>query len=232
MKAAFAIAVLLVLLPVIVLAQPGCPTDGSPPASDSQGRVPLCNPVELDSFSSTDVVAFASKIILIVAGFSTLLPIIAVTYAGFSMVISQGEQEAITKAKTSLTWAVMGFVISILSYVIIIGTIHLLGANNLPDDPTAVPGETIVSPLEIEDLGGGSDFINFVYGMLKRFLEFVGIIAMLFLILSGFRYITSAGNEEQAKTAKTSLTWTVIGIVVILLSYVIIRSAASLFGVQ
>lgn len=222
-----------VSVPAVVSSQQRfCPANPTP---DSQGKVPLCNPLEFDQYSATDIVSFASKILLIVSGFASLLPIVAVTYSGFTMVISQGNQEAVTKAKTSLTWAVMGFVISILSYVIIYGTINILGATNLGTgglDPLNPAGDKIQNPLVVGDLGGGGEFVNFIYGLLQRFLQLVGAVAVLYLIISGFRYITSAGNEEQAKQAKAGLTWTAIGIVTILLSYVIIKAAAAIFGIS
>jgi len=47
-------------------------------------------------------------------------------------------------------------------------------------------------------------------------------VAVLFLIIGGFWYITSAGNEEQAEKGKSTAVNAIIGIVIIILSYVII----------
>jgi len=54
-------------------------------------------------------------------------------------------------------------------------------------------------------------------------LAVAGLVAVLFLIIGGFRYITSAGNEETAEQAKKIITNAIIGIVVIILSFVIVR---------
>jgi hypothetical protein len=54
-------------------------------------------------------------------------------------------------------------------------------------------------------------------------LMVVGLIAVLFLIIGGFRYITSAGNEETAENAKKIIINAIIGIVIIILSFVIVR---------
>lgn len=54
-------------------------------------------------------------------------------------------------------------------------------------------------------------------------LALAGLIAVLFLIIGGFRYITSAGNEETAENAKKIILNSIIGIVVIILSFVIVR---------
>lgn len=48
-------------------------------------------------------------------------------------------------------------------------------------------------------------------------------LAVLFLIIGGFYYITSAGNEEQAEKGKKTLINAIIGIALIILSYAIVR---------
>ncbi len=53
-------------------------------------------------------------------------------------------------------------------------------------------------------------------------------IAVLFLIIGGFWYITSAGNEETAEKGKNTAINAIIGIVIILLSYVIVNVVAGL----
>jgi hypothetical protein len=55
-------------------------------------------------------------------------------------------------------------------------------------------------------------------------------IAVLFLIIGGFWYITSAGNEETAEKGKNTAVNAIIGIVIIVLSYVIVNVVSSLVG--
>jgi uncharacterized membrane protein YwzB len=53
-------------------------------------------------------------------------------------------------------------------------------------------------------------------------------IAVLFLIIGGFWYITSAGNEETAEKGKKTAVNAIIGIVIIILSYVIVNVVSNL----
>lgn len=64
------------------------------------------------------------------------------------------------------------------------------------------------------------EFIQWVINIL---LGFSGLIALLFLILGGFWYITSAGNEETAEKGKNTVVNAVIGLVIIGLSWVIVN---------
>jgi hypothetical protein len=68
-----------------------------------------------------------------------------------------------------------------------------------------------------------SNFTAFMMRIINIALAVAGLIAVLFLIIGGFRYITSAGNEETAEQAKKIITNAIIGIVVIILSFVIVR---------
>jgi hypothetical protein len=58
--------------------------------------------------------------------------------------------------------------------------------------------------------------INYALGM-------AGIITVMFLIVGGFWYITAAGNDEQAEKGKKTITNSIIGLVVIILAYTIVR---------
>ena len=53
-------------------------------------------------------------------------------------------------------------------------------------------------------------------------------VAVLFLIIGGFQYIVSAGNEEAAEKGKSTAVNALIGIVIIILSYVIVNVVANM----
>ena len=60
---------------------------------------------------------------------------------------------------------------------------------------------------------------------------FLGIalgVAVLFLIIGGFWYITSAGNEETAEKGRKTAVNALIGIVIIVLAFVIVNVVANL----
>ncbi len=53
-------------------------------------------------------------------------------------------------------------------------------------------------------------------------------VAVIFLIYGGFLFITSAGNEESAEKGKSTVVNALIGIIIIILSYVIVNVVANL----
>lgn len=54
-------------------------------------------------------------------------------------------------------------------------------------------------------------------------LIFAGIVALILIIISGIKFITSGGDAKQAEGARKMLTFAIIGLVLILLSFAIIR---------
>lgn len=58
-------------------------------------------------------------------------------------------------------------------------------------------------------------------------LGIAGLVAVIFLIVGGFRYITAGGNEEAAEAGKKAIVNAIIGIVIIILSFVIVRVVAN-----
>lgn len=59
-------------------------------------------------------------------------------------------------------------------------------------------------------------------------LGLAGSLAVLFIFLGGIRYLTAAGSETQAKSARGMMQWAVLGLVVIVLAFVIVRVVTSL----
>ncbi len=63
--------------------------------------------------------------------------------------------------------------------------------------------------------------------IIKILLVLSGIIAILFVIIGGYQYITSGGNAETATKGQRTVTNAVIGIVIIILSYVIVNAVVN-----
>jgi hypothetical protein len=51
----------------------------------------------------------------------------------------------------------------------------------------------------------------------------VGIVAVVMIIIAGYRYITSGGAAEKVSSAKSSLIYALVGIVIVALAQVIVR---------
>lgn len=83
-------------------------------------------------------------------------------------------------------------------------------------------GGTADSPVKADNLGG---LITIIVQIL---LVVAASVAVIFLIIGGYRYVVAHGNEEQMEAAKKTMTGAIIGIIVIVLSFTIITIIANI----
>lgn len=70
--------------------------------------------------------------------------------------------------------------------------------------------------------GESSGVLCILQNVLLFILAIAFIVAVIFLVVGGFRYIVSQGNEEAIEKAKGTITNAIIGIVVIVLAWIIL----------
>ncbi|MCS7092755.1 MAG: pilin [Patescibacteria group bacterium] len=66
--------------------------------------------------------------------------------------------------------------------------------------------------------------------ILSYVLGFAGIVLFIYLLIGGFKYITSGGDPQQAGAAKNTITYAIGGLVVIVFSFFIINLIATFTG--
>src|SRR5581483_5322004 len=76
-------------------------------------------------------------------------------------------------------------------------------------------------------VAGSSTLPGLVVNVIQLILIFSGSVAVLVLIYGGFLYLTSAGNEEQGEKGKSAFLNAVLGLVVIVLAFTIVRVISS-----
>jgi len=67
------------------------------------------------------------------------------------------------------------------------------------------------------------DFEQSIKNATDWILGFVAMIAVLMLIWGGINYLTSAGDEDKAKTGKKTISYAIIGLVVAGIAYAIVN---------
>jgi hypothetical protein len=68
-----------------------------------------------------------------------------------------------------------------------------------------------------------SDLVDFITDVVNVFLALAGVVAVIFIIWGGVRYVSSRGDEQSAGSAKRTILYAAIGLIVIGLSAVIVN---------
>lgn len=112
--------------------------------------------------------------------------------------------------------------ISIILFALVLAAVpilaHLAGAQILSN-----PADIALRAREVQDAAGfGETSIGVVVaGIIRAALGLLAIIFVILTILSGFRWMTAGGNEENVKSARETLKTAIIGLIIVLAAYAI-----------
>jgi len=104
--------------------------------------------------------------------------------------------------------------------IFFIGTFFILPAVQVANGLT-LPSGTGLSEKTFKEIL--TKFLTWLLGI-------VGIIAIMGFVISGIMYLISTGNDEMITKAKTYMSYCLIGVVVALSSYVIVKLIDSILN--
>lgn len=78
----------------------------------------------------------------------------------------------------------------------------------------------------------GANLNSMISGAVKLLLLVAFVIAFIFLLIGGIRWILSGGDKAAAEAARGTLTAAIIGLVIVLAAWAIMWFIEQLFGVQ
>ena len=77
---------------------------------------------------------------------------------------------------------------------------------------------------------GQADLEESVVKIVQWILGLLGLVGVIMILYGGFIWLTSAGNEEKIAKAKKILSAAIIGLIVVILSWAIIRYSITVLG--
>jgi len=113
--------------------------------------------------------------------------------------------------QTFIVFALMIGAITMFAALPVAGATSLLNPGDNPEAvATATGGETSIRALALR-------IVNY-------FLGFLGLVAVIMVIYGGITYVISAGNDEAVGNAKKIIQYALIGIIIILVSFVLVQA--------
>ncbi len=83
-------------------------------------------------------------------------------------------------------------------------------------------GELDLGMTEMSEIGlGEADPRSIVAAVIRVILGFLGTVAVVIILLGGFKWMTAAGNQDKVDEARKLITAGIIGLLIILASYAI-----------
>lgn len=130
------------------------------------------------------------------------LAIMTIIISGIRLVTGGKQiEEVANKQKEHLKYAIIGLVIIIVADQFVLNVFY------------GQQGEIFGSQSEIQEAATrGSEYLRGIY---SAWMYFAGSIAVLMIVVAGFRYVTSAGNEEVEGKSKKRIAYAVVGLLVL-----------------
>jgi type IV secretory pathway VirB2 component (pilin) len=79
---------------------------------------------------------------------------------------------------------------------------------------------------QLEDVpelaGGGGDLRTTILEVLQAVLNFMALVAVVFVVVAGIRLVISQGDEGQKDAAKKTIVYVIVGLVIIVLASAIV----------
>jgi hypothetical protein len=72
----------------------------------------------------------------------------------------------------------------------------------------------------------------FISAIIPYLFTTAGIILLLYLLMGGFGYLTSAGDPKKTQEAKAKITNALIGFLIVFAAYWIVQLAGKLLGIE
>jgi hypothetical protein len=95
----------------------------------------------------------------------------------------------------------------------------------------AVPAAVFAQNIVPTELQGNTDIIQIVRAVIRFILLIAFVLAFIFLLIGGLRWITAGGDEKSVAGARGMITAALIGLVIVLLAFAIIKLVETFFGV-
>ena len=76
---------------------------------------------------------------------------------------------------------------------------------------------------KVKPTGASTDLLTNIRVVTNTMILFVGIAAVVMLIVGGFQYVFSQGNEKKVGTAKDTIMYSIVGVVIAILAFAVVN---------
>lgn len=184
------------------------------PSSSAQGNFVFQSPFGEQTFGK-----FVCRAIIFLK--DTLLPPIAVfmmLVAGFLFMTSGGDPGKAKRARQALLFSLAGVALLVLAP----GIVALIGS---------VFGGTLTAPSCTAATFSTTTLTDALLSLVNWFSWLVAVTAVVMGLYSGFLYLTTRGDPQRVRQATKTLSFTIIGIAVAIISFSVIAVVKTILGV-
>jgi len=169
-----------------------------------------CNPYEFFCVppitKATTVSALVDGVVNFLKVFAAAILVVVILVGALQIMVSSGNPENLKRGRQTITCALIGFAVILLA-----GNLGNIVAGILGVDPS----ELGMGSSNLDTPGGVIGVINTVAGWMYGILMALGTV---FILLSAFFFLTSGGNADRVGTARRTLIYAIVALVIAVLA--------------
>lgn len=152
-------------------------------------------------------------------------------WGAFQYIFAGGDKEKLGKARSRITWAIIGLVIASTSFLIA----QFASAILQPKFQTPI---SFIKPVfaeidiskeyafgDIHSLGQGVDLL------VKPTFTIAIIAVVIYFLIGGVKWLTSGGDKDATSSARSMITHAIIGFVLLMFAFLIFQFLFQAFGI-
>ena len=159
-------------------------------------------PTESEAALKNNILLIATNILNDLVIIATYLVIGYVIYGGYLYIFASGDTAKVANGKKTITRAFIGLAI-VMSAKAIVNTIHIVYLNN--------SGAFTLNNVDANTV---------VTNTITWFIGTAGVVALIYVVVGGIGYITSAGDAAKLQKSKNAIFYSLIGLFICAISLI------------
>ncbi|MFH0937083.1 MAG: hypothetical protein V1808_02230 [Candidatus Daviesbacteria bacterium] len=160
-----------------------------------------------------------------------------VIWGVFHYIFAGGDKEQLRKARSRITWAVVGLILTLLAFALAQFVEQILQPGTNPGFKSPL---SFVTPAYAATLDLGEQY---GFGKIKTLGEGVNLLVepafaiattavVIYLIVGGVRFLTSGGDKENISKARNTITHALIGFLLLMVTFLFFQFFFEFFGLK
>lgn len=164
---------------------------------------------------------------------ATFLAFIWLAWGAFHYIFAGGDKEQLKKARDRITWAIAGLIITALSFALAQFIEQVLGPRQQSPISFLVTTVYAADPVDLStvyDFGIINSLGEGISRLVMPAFSIAATAVTIYLVIGGFRFLTSGGDKEGIAKAREMITHAIIGFLLLIFIFLIMQFIPEVFG--
>lgn len=176
--------------------------------------------------------SFLTNIFPVAIYIAAFLAFIWLVWGAFQYIVAGGNKENLAKARSRITWAIVGLIITLLAFLIAQFAAQIIKPKTgtpLSLIPVAYATVDLKTEYGFGDIGSLGEGLS---RLAPATFSIATALVVFYFLVGAFKLLTSAGDKEAVASAREMITHAIIGFIILMFVFLVLQFVlSSLFGI-